>query len=1286
RTNVTLYYPSSTSARTSKTLYRNQYVNGTSGGNMSTTVLSDSNTGTTDYAPSTPITGYSIAGYAASASTNTVGYAAVSNMAADAGTTYYMILSKSVTATFYYNNNTSDSPTSYTAAVTSTTASGTQYVRCTSSAAEISNGSISVPAAVSNSKGTHGENYLNVGTSTSNMTAVSPTTGSTTYYARYSDAITIYKPASETTTTSATWHRNQRVTGTAAANMSTAVLNTADTGTSNSSYSSSVSNYSLYGFATSTNTATVTYGGTTPVQTAAEANAVYSTLYAIETRSVTATFYYNNNTTSGTCNTTSIKSTTASGTRTLYTTSTTAATTSQGSISVPSAVSGSAGTYCNAYAGVATSTGSMSAATPNTGTTTYYAFYRSNVTLYYPSSTSARTSKTLYRNQTFASTSALNTTVLSDSQTGTSNYAPSTPVTGYSIVGYAASASTNTASFASVSAMATDASCGTTYYMILNATYYARFCYNNNTTPTSGTSSVTSAAKSATRYVRVTSSAAEISNSNYSPPTGHYGTYNNALAGWATSTGTMTTTTPATSVGATSDPGSGTCNFYAVYRTNVTNYYYSGSAYTSRTLYRNQTLSSTSAMGTTYLSTSTTGLSNYTTAPGPGSSATYGFSTSLGSTTRTYSSVSGAAESTATTLNTIYRFLQEYSKYGSTGVSSIGYYSSMCFVSSTSATAGGTSCTVTTPSITVDTGYTSLGWGTQGHTTNGTAAGTDITLSTSDGTLYANAKINTYTVTLNRNCSTTATGSTSATATYNSTTLSAITVPTCANYTGTRTLSGFTTSSNNASGATVTYSTSGSSDVTWVKGSSNNVDLEYCTAGAARTFTLISVKIDGTVISVTEPSGCKFRISASTLNNYDIGVHTILATKENDDTGNISTNSFSLEIVDTAGGGNCTSASNCKSTSTTTYAFNGWHINSGTGTLVASTASTPALQPSVSGYTDSSSRWTRTSAATIYAGWDTNTSSFNSVTLPTITKSGYICGWTTTSSGATSITYNSGYSFVPSDNMTLYGVCFSNSSTMQAMSNSDCTTTAKTVRDIRDGRQYKVRRLADNKCWMLDNLSLSPINDELNELDGKTNASKTTLTYFLNGGGSSPYPATGVDDIWTSSSYNKYNQPKVKASYRDTTITSYGAGSGKIGVYYNFCAASAGSYCYSSSAGTGNATEDLCPAGWRLPTSGDSGEYRALCTAYKGSTCTSTSSNSMTATSSSSLQYNLSTPLSGRFNSGSQASTDTAGVFWSSTFSSSTNMNMLYVVSGNVTPSYTSGGRHYGYSIRCVKK
>ena len=53
-------------------------------------------------------------------------------------TTAYAILYKSATATFYYSNSTAG-------AKTSTTASGNQYVRCTSSAAEVSNGTVSVP-------------------------------------------------------------------------------------------------------------------------------------------------------------------------------------------------------------------------------------------------------------------------------------------------------------------------------------------------------------------------------------------------------------------------------------------------------------------------------------------------------------------------------------------------------------------------------------------------------------------------------------------------------------------------------------------------------------------------------------------------------------------------------------------------------------------------------------------------------------------------------------------------------------------------------------------------------------------------------------------------------------------------------------------------------------------------------------------------------------------------------------------------------------------------------------
>ncbi|MBR3157066.1 hypothetical protein IKF20_01355 [Candidatus Saccharibacteria bacterium] len=255
--------------------------------------------------------------------------------------------------------------------------------------------------------------------------------------------------------------------------------------------------------------------------------------------------------------------------------------------------------------------------------------------------------------------------------------------------------------------------------------------------------------------------------------------------------------------------------------------------------------------------------------------------------------------------------------------------------------------------------------------------------------------------------------------------------------------------------------------------------------------------------------------------------------------------------------------------------------------------------------------------------------------------------------------------------LNLYAMWESDVIIMQTMSESDCITSQPTsVVDIRDNETYLVQRLADGNCWLLDNLRLDPTAVSLADLQDNTNASNQTLTYFKNGGGSSPYPATGVNTTWASSSDDKYDEPKVVTTYKDTTTTSYGAGSGKIGVYYNFCAASAGSYCYPGGSSTGNATEDLCPAGWRMPTGGNSGEYQALYTAYS-----SDATNFINA---------LSTPLSGAFINGSANGQGTNGNFRSSTRNGDL-MYGLYVNSSNVHSAFNYN-RYGGYSMRCVKK
>ena len=245
---------------------------------------------------------------------------------------------------------------------------------------------------------------------------------------------------------------------------------------------------------------------------------------------------------------------------------------------------------------------------------------------------------------------------------------------------------------------------------------------------------------------------------------------------------------------------------------------------------------------------------------------------------------------------------------------------------------------------------------------------------------------------------------------------------------------------------------------------------------------------------------------------------------------------------------------------------------------------------------------------------------------------------------------------------------------MQDLNPALCTTTPMTVVDKRDNEGYLVQRLADGNCWLLENLRLD-ISDpavQANLTSATTNATDTALGYLKNGGGSSPYPANGViaktasGGSWT----NDYTNPYIATQYENTTQPASGSSpAGKIGIYYNYCAASAGSYCYASGAGTGDASQDICPSGWRMPTGGASAEYQALFAAYSSNVAN--------------FQAALSTPLSGYFAnvSGDQG---TYGYFWSSTrYNGGTSMYSLYVNSSAVGPQH-GYFRYGGFSVRCI--
>ena len=270
---------------------------------------------------------------------------------------------------------------------------------------------------------------------------------------------------------------------------------------------------------------------------------------------------------------------------------------------------------------------------------------------------------------------------------------------------------------------------------------------------------------------------------------------------------------------------------------------------------------------------------------------------------------------------------------------------------------------------------------------------------------------------------------------------------------------------------------------------------------------------------------------------------------------------------------------------------------------------------------------------------------------------------------------------------------------LSPMQNFNCSSLAQgdteEVYDTRDNEVYLIAKLADNNCWMLDNLRLDLGDSTVlnNTTSSNTNASDTYLSYLKNGGGSTSdkYPTAAVS-YWTSS--YSYSAPLVAIknasddSWNPDTVASvtYGEGSGKIGVYYNYCAASAGSYCWGNGTSySGSPTSDpntsslrdidadICPAGWRMPTSSSSGEYQALYGSYS-----SASEGQAVA-----FRNALSTPLSGGFNNGSAINQGSYGYFWSSTWSNTYGMYYLYVNSSGVGPSsYTDRG--FGTSLRCV--
>ena len=183
-----------------------------------------------------------------------------------------------------------------------------------------------------------------------------------------------------------------------------------------------------------------------------------------------------------------------------------------------------------------------------------------------------------------------------------------------------------------------------------------------------------------------------------------------------------------------------------------------------------------------------------------------------------------------------------------------------------------------------------------------------------------------------------------------------------------------------------------------------------------------------------------------------------------------------------------------------------------------------------------------------------------------------------------------------------------------------------TLTDTRDNNTYTVAKINGN-CWMTQNLRLS---------GGRTltpaDSNVTQNWEFLN---------TSLE------SGNSYTDARSAISVDPEHALEYGG-------YYNYCAASAGTVCSQTEQ---DATQDICPKGWRLPTLDEMSGITSYVSAFS--------------------------PVYSGLYGGSLGGTGSYGYWWSATADSSSYQYSLSYYNGSL--GTVGNNKRNGYSVRCIR-
>jgi uncharacterized protein (TIGR02145 family) len=255
--------------------------------------------------------------------------------------------------------------------------------------------------------------------------------------------------------------------------------------------------------------------------------------------------------------------------------------------------------------------------------------------------------------------------------------------------------------------------------------------------------------------------------------------------------------------------------------------------------------------------------------------------------------------------------------------------------------------------------------------------------------------------------------------------------------------------------------------------------------------------------------------------------------------------------------------------------------------------------------------------------------------------------------------------------------------------------------DQRDNNTYAIAKLADGKCWMIENLRLADEVSENNKVALTTTNTNNPLNTdgtatIKNDDGNTTNHLSPTSNSWCTSSNSDCNdQSKLNTlntnGYTSQTSSSYSS-TGNVysyGNYYNWYSATAGKGTYSKF--SDSVDGDLCPRGWQLPIGAQSTadkSFGALSVALGGPTDGATANSSSTPTGTVMSGVFRSFPnnflYSGYFSALSAVYRGSNGYYWSSTANDNSGSYYLNLGSSYVYPGTYSNNKYNGFSIRCT--